>query len=110
MYIKVKEKSESELKGENRRRLKEVKVTQRQTHPYDRVAVQMNAKRSYLEYIYYHQKTRMKTSISSKALPTDRRTKYLQNKCLFMRGICTKKIGAISQLGAEKITFPPKRG
>ncbi len=25
-----------------------------------------------------------------------------------MRGICTKKIGAISQLGAEKITFPPK--
>ncbi len=24
-----------------------------------------------------------------------------------MRGICTKKIGAISQLGAEKITFPP---
>ena len=23
-------------------------------------------------------------------------------------GICTKKIGAISQLGAEKITFPPK--
>ena len=55
----------------------------------------------------------MKTSISSKAfvaLPTDRRTKYLQNRCSFMRGICTKKIGAISQLGAEKITFPPKRG
>ena len=25
-----------------------------------------------------------------------------------MRGICTKKIGAISQLGAEEITFPPK--
>ncbi len=25
-----------------------------------------------------------------------------------MRGICTKKIGAISQLGAEKITFTPK--
>ena len=25
-------------------------------------------------------KTRMTTSISSKALPTDRRTKYLQNK------------------------------
>ena len=24
-----------------------------------------------------------------------------------MRGICTKKFGAISQLGAEKITFPP---
>ncbi len=25
-----------------------------------------------------------------------------------MRGICTKKIGVISQLGDEKITFPPK--
>ena len=25
-----------------------------------------------------------------------------------MRGIGTQKIGAISQLGAEKITFPPK--
>ncbi len=25
-----------------------------------------------------------------------------------MRGICTKKIGAISQLEAEKITFSPK--
>ena len=47
----------------------------------------------------------MKTSISNKAfvaLPIDRRTKYLQNRCSFMRGICTKKIGAISQLGAEK--------
>ena len=41
------------------------------------------------------------------ALPTDRRTKYLQNRCSFMRTIYTKKIGAISQLGAEKITFPP---
>ena len=53
----------------------------------------------------------MKTSISSTALvalPTDRRTKYLQNRCSFMRGICTKKIEAISQLGAEKIVFPPK--
>ncbi len=53
----------------------------------------------------------MKTSINAKpfvALPTDRQTKYLQNRCSFMRGICTKKIGAISQLGAEKITFPPK--
>ncbi len=26
-----------------------------------------------------------------------------------MRDISTKKIGAISLLGAEKITFPPKR-
>ncbi len=55
----------------------------------------------------------MKPSISSKAfvaLPTDRRTNYLQNRCSFMRGICTKKIGAISQLGAEKNTFPPKPG
>ncbi len=25
-----------------------------------------------------------------------------------MRGICTKTIGAISQLGIKKITFPPK--
>ena len=25
-----------------------------------------------------------------------------------MRGMCTDKIGALSQLGAEKITFPPK--
>ena len=53
----------------------------------------------------------MKTSISSKAfvaLPTDRRKKYLQNRCSFMRGICTKKIGAISQLGAEKIALTPK--
>ena len=44
------------------------------------------------------------------AKPVDQRTKYLQNRCSFMRGICTKKIGAISQLGAEKITCPPKRG
>ena len=53
----------------------------------------------------------MKTSISSKAfvaLPTDRRTNCLQNRCSFIRGICTKKIGAISQLGAEKITVLPK--
>ncbi len=34
----------------------------------------------------FHIKRRMKTSISSKA---DRRTKYLQNRCSFMRGICT---------------------
>ena len=43
------------------------------------------------------------------AKPADQWTKYLQNRCLFMRGICTKKIGAISQLEAEKITFSPKR-
>ncbi len=57
--------------------------------------------------------TRMKTFISSKAfvaLLTDRRTKYLHNRCSFMRGNRKKKIGVISQLGAEKITFPPKRG
>ena len=56
-------------------------------------------------------KTRMKTSISSKAfvaLPTGRRAKYSQNRGSFMRGICIQKIGAISQLKAEKIAFPPK--
>ena len=42
------------------------------------------------------------------AIPTDRRTKHLQNRCSFMSGICKKKIGAISQLGAEKIRFLPK--
>ncbi len=25
-----------------------------------------------------------------------------------MRGLCTEKIGYLSQLGAEKIAFPPK--
>ena len=53
----------------------------------------------------------MKTSISSKAfvaLPTDRRTKYLQNGCSFTRGMCTQKMRALSYIGAEKITFPPK--
>ena len=25
-----------------------------------------------------------------------------------MRGICTKEIGALSKLGAEKFSFPPK--
>ena len=67
----------------------------------------------WMESICFEMKTKMKTSISNKpfvALPTDRRTKYLQNRCSFMRGICTKKIGAISHLGAEKIKFPPKRG
>ncbi len=58
--------------------------------------------------------TRMKTSISSKAfvaLPTDRRTKYLQNRCSFMRGIWTQKNWSdISIRGREKIIFPPKRG
>ena len=42
------------------------------------------------------------------AKPADQRTKYLQNRCSFMRGTCTKKNVAISQLGAEKITFPSK--
>ena len=31
-----------------------------------------------------------------------------QNRCSFMWRICKQKIGEISQLGAEKITFPPK--
>ena len=42
------------------------------------------------------------------AKPADQRTKYLQNRTSFMRGIRTKKNGAISQLEAEKITFPSK--
>ena len=40
-------------------------------------------------------RTRRKTSISSKAfvaLPTDKRTKYLENRYSFMRGICSKKL------------------
>ena len=43
----------------------------------------------------FNVQTRMKTSINSKAfvaLPTDRRTKYLQNRCSFMREICIKKL------------------
>ncbi len=56
----------------------------------------------------------MTTSISSKALllfvawPTDRRTKYLQTRCSYTREMCTQKIRALSYIGAEKITFPPK--
>ncbi len=57
--------------------------------------------------------TRMKTSISSKAFCsiTDRQTnKIFTEYMLIYEGNLHKKIGAISQLGAEKITFPPKRG
>ncbi len=59
-------------------------------------------------------KTRMTTSISSEALlsfvawPTDQRTKYLKNRWSYTRGMCTQKLRAISYIGAEKITFPPK--
>ncbi len=55
----------------------------------------------------------MKTSISSKAFCsiTDRQTyKIFTEQMLIYEGNLHKKIGAISQLGAEKITFPPKRG
>ncbi len=55
--------------------------------------------------------TRMKTSISSKAICsiTDRQTdKIFTEQMLIYEGNRQKKIGAISQLGAEKITFPPK--
>ena len=58
-------------------------------------------------YIFDNE-TRMKISISSKAfvaLPTDRRTKYLQNRCSFMRGIWSD----ISIRGWIN-HFPPKRG
>ncbi len=53
----------------------------------------------------------MKTSISSKAFCsiTDRQTdKIFTEYMLIYEGNLHKKNGAISQLGAEKITFPPK--
>ena len=53
----------------------------------------------------------MKTSISSKAFCsiTDRQTnKIFTEQMLIYEGNLHKKNGAISQLGAEKITFPPK--
>ena len=49
----------------------------------------------------------MTTSISSEAL-TDRRTKYLENRCSYMRGIYKEEIRPLSQFGGEKIAFPPK--
>ncbi len=52
----------------------------------------------------------MTTSISSKALCsiTDRQTeKIFTEYMLFYEGNLHKKIGAISQLGVEKIAFPP---
>ena len=55
----------------------------------------------------------MTTSISSKAFCsiTDRQTdKIFKDLMLTYEGKLHKKIGPISQLGAEKITFPPKRG
>ncbi len=50
----------------------------------------------------------MKTSISNKAFCsiTDGQNIYRIDAHLW--GESAKKIGAISQLGAEKITFPPK--
>ena len=53
----------------------------------------------------------MTTSISSKAFCsiTDRQTdKIFTEQMLIYEGNLHKKNGAISQLGAEKITFPPK--
>ena len=49
----------------------------------------------------------MKTSISSKAFCsiTDRHTDKI---CSYTRGMCTQKMRALSYIGAEKITFPPK--
>ncbi len=55
----------------------------------------------------------MKTSISSKAFCsiTDRQTdKIFTEYMLIYEEKLKKKKGAIYQLGAEKITFPPKRG
>ena len=53
----------------------------------------------------------MTTSISSRAFCsiTDRQTdKIFTEYMLIYEGNLHKKIGAISQLGTEKITFPPK--
>ena len=44
------------------------------------------------------------------AKPADQWTKYLQNRCSYIRGICTQKIGVISQLEADKIMLSPKCG
>ncbi len=54
----------------------------------------------------------MKTSISSKAFSiiTDRHTTKDLQIVADLLGESAQKIGAISQLWAEKITFPPKRG
>ncbi len=56
----------------------------------------------------------MKTSISSKAFwdyrQTDGQNIYRIDALLLRGEFAHKKVGAISQLGAEKITFPPKRG
>ncbi len=56
-------------------------------------------------------KKRMKTSTSSKSFCsiTDRQTdKIFTDYMLIYEGNLHKKIGAIFQLGAEKITFLPK--
>ena len=54
----------------------------------------------------------MKTFISTKALYHYRQTdgQNIYRIDAHFEGNLHKKIGAISQLGAEKITFPPKRG
>ncbi len=49
----------------------------------------------------------MTTSISSEAL-TDRWTKYLQNRCLYLRGNYTEDIKHLSKLATEIIVFPLK--
>ena len=66
----------------------------------------------YTIHIPFITKTRMTTSISSDQLfcllQPDQRTKYLQNRCSYTREMCTQKMRALSYIGAEKITFPPK--
>ncbi len=54
----------------------------------------------------------MTTSISSKAFCsiTDGQTDNIYRIDAHLLGESAQKKGAISQLGAEKITFPPKRG
>ena len=54
-------------------------------------------------------KTRMITSISSEGLlQPDRRTKYLQNRCSYTRGMCTQNMRTLSYIGAEKIILFPR--
>ena len=80
---------------------KEWKITQKNGHSELLSRCLFKKSRKLINHIF-----NIFTFLPFVAKPADQRTKYLQNRCSFMRGICTKKIGAISQLGAEKSRFP----